>query len=140
MKLLKVLFLLFLFFIVCFSIYHIETRDNVSNNSYFLAIIAIVIFTLCFLLLALKIKISGFYLSLEEDLANLQEKQKQLSILATAFYKLHRISVALRDIKGSSTKIAKMNLLIEDKIKHLLDDNEIDTFSEELSNIIKNPN
>ncbi len=79
-------------------------------------------------------------LSIRKRVSYLENNQKELKHIVTAFYKLHRISVALRDIKGSSTKIAKMNFLIEDEIKHLLDDNEIDTFSEELSNIIKNPN
>ena len=140
MKFFKVIFLLFLFIIVCFSLYHIETKENVSNNSYFLAITAIILFVLCFLLLALKIKVGGQYLSLEQDLANLQVEQKKLSSIVMALYKCFRINVALRDIKGSSSKIAVLNLSIRDELQQLLNDKELESFNNKLFDIIKNPN
>lgn len=88
MKFFKIAFLIFLFIIVCFSLYHIETKNNVSGNSYFFAIIAVIVFVLCFLLLALKIKVGGQYIQLEQDLANLQVEQKKLSNISTTLYNL----------------------------------------------------
>lgn len=79
MKLLKSLFLIFPFLILCFSLFHIQTSRNISSGAYFLTMIALVIFVLCFLLLALKIKVGGQCLQLEQDLEEIQVEQRKLS-------------------------------------------------------------
>lgn len=132
MKFLKVLFLVFLFIIVCFSLYHIETNDNVSNNSYFLAIISIIVFVLCFLLLALKIKVSGQYISLEQDLANLQVEQKKLSNIATTLYKLLIFFKYHIFYPAEVDKNFEIFERLQNEIEQYIDNTDIDSLKKEL--------
>ena len=132
MKFLKVSFLIFLFLIVCFSLYHIETKDNVSNNSYFLAITVIILFVLCFLLLALKIKVGGQYISLEQDLADLQVEQKKLSNIATTLYKLTILTKFHKIYPLEYDKNIEISDRLQEEIKQYINDPKIDDFVKEL--------
>jgi hypothetical protein len=132
MKFLKVSFLVFLFLIVCFSLYHIETKDNVSNNSYFLAITVIILFVLCFLLLALKIKVGGQYIQLEQDLVNLQVEQEKLSKLATTLFKLSILTKYLTIYPLEYDKNIEISNRLQDEIKQYINDPKIDDFEKEL--------
>lgn len=132
MKFLKVSFLVFLFLIVCFSLYHIETKNNVSGNSYFLAIISIIVFVLCFLLLALKIKVGGQYISLEQDLANLQVEQRKLSHIATTF---NRFLIFFKYHTFYPVEVDKNFEIFErlqNEIKEYVDDTGVDDLIKEL--------
>ena len=67
--------------------------------------IALVIFVLCFLLLALKIKVGGQYLQLEQDLEEIQVEQRKLSKIVTSLYKLHIISIAYTRYDNSNKSV-----------------------------------
>ena len=132
MKLLKSLFLIFLFLILCFSLFHIQTSRNISSGAYFLTMIALVIFVLCFLLLALKIKVGGQYLQLEQDLEEIQVEQRKLSKIVTSLYKLHIISIAYTRYDNSNKSVLKFVPKIKDEIEDLIDFEDIDSFLKEI--------
>jgi len=140
MKVLKVLMLLILSLFVYLSLSHLLKLETPTIGAYWLAIFTIATFIVYFLVFFLDLKITTKWVSIKQRMNTLENKQKQLSKIVTALYKLHRISVALRDIKGASIKIAVLNAHIVDEIIHLLDRDEIDAFDKVLSNIIKNPN
>lgn len=132
MKLLKVSFLVFLFLIVCFSLYHIETKDSVSANSYLLAIASVCLFVVCFLRVALNIKLGGKFLSLEEEIETIQVKQEQLSKIATTLYKLTILTKFHKIYPLEYDKNIEISNRLQEEIKQYIDDNVIDDFVKEL--------
>lgn len=132
MKFLKVSFLVFLFLIACFSLYHLITIDKIIGNTYLFIIFSVFLFAGCFLRVALKIKLGGKYLSLEEEFETLQVEQQKLTKIATTF---NRFLIFFKYHTFYPVEVDKNFEIFErlqNEIKEYIDDSGIENLIKEL--------
>ncbi len=135
MKFLKVLFLLFLFMIVCFSLYHIVSQKIVPSNAYVFSIASLLVFSVCFLLIVLNIKIGGKYVSLERDISDIKQHQEELSLIATAFYNLTMVNLVISRHKIPPKNLIDKHHLLTKELNKYLDLDNIAEFTDGLFDI-----
>ena len=138
MKILKVLMLLILGLFVYLSLSHLLKLEIPAIGAYWLAIFTIGSFIVYFLVFFLDLEIISKWVSIKRKMNTLENKQKQLSKIVTAFYKYIFISVTYNSsIKDNAKNVLPLMLSIKEEIKEYLDKDDIKSFAGELEKALK---
>lgn len=136
---LKIIMLLVLVIFVYLSLSHLLNLTAPSAGAYWLAIFTIAFLIIYFLVFFLDLEIMSKWVSIKRKMNTLENKQKQLSKIATALYKLNLISIASLDSDVNSDVVYEMRSLINVDIQKYLDSSDIDSFAKKLFDNVKYP-
>lgn len=130
--LLKVLMGLVLSLFVYLSLSHLLVLDNPTLGAYWLTIFTIGMFIIYSLVFFLDLEIESKWLSIKSKMNALENKQKQLSKIATALYKLLLLFKSHMFYPAHVDKNFEVFDRIQNEIEQYIDDTGIDDLNREL--------